>query len=68
MSKKNLEQFCLLVLQNLELQNQLKGLTGLNEFIPQVIELGRENGFEFSQTEVENKMRENRRQWHERWL
>lgn len=68
MSKENLDQFCILVLGDLNLQNQLKILTDRNDFIARVIELGADNGFEISREDIENQMGENRRLWNERWV
>ena len=68
MSKENLQQFCLLVLRDLKLQNQLKGLVDRDEFIEKLVESGARAGFEISREDVENQMRENRRLWNERWI
>ena len=68
MTKENLERFCLLVLGDLELQNQLKDLDEREEFINRVMELGASSGFEFSPDDIERQMRENRRVWNERWI
>ena len=68
MSKENLNQFCHLVLNDLELQDQLNNLTERDEFIPKVIELSAASGLEITREEVEDQMRENRRLWHERWM
>jgi len=68
MSKENLNQFCLLVLSDLNLQNQLKDLTEREDFIAHVIKLGAKSGFEILREDVELQLRENRRLWHERWI
>jgi hypothetical protein len=68
MSKETLEQFCLLVLRDSMLQNQLKGLADRDEFIKKLIETGAQAGFEISRADVENQMRENRKLWNERWI
>jgi len=68
MSKENLQQFCLLVLRDLKLQNQLKGLVDRDEFIEKLVASGARAGFEISREDVENQMRENRRLWNERWI
>ncbi len=68
MSKENLRQFCLLVLGDSELQNQLKSFTDRDEFIARLIKSGEKNGFEFSREDVELQMRENRRFYYERWM
>jgi hypothetical protein len=68
MSKENLERFCLLVLRDSELQNQLKELIERGAFINKILELGAQWGFEISREDVERQMRENRRLWNERWI
>ena len=68
MSKENLNEFCLLVLSDLTLQNQLKDLIEREDFIAQVIALGAKSGFEILLEDVELQLRENRRLWHERWI
>jgi hypothetical protein len=68
MSKENLNQFCRLVLSDLNLQKQLKTLTERDDFIARVIELGAEKGFEILCEDIEFQLRENRRLWHERWI
>jgi hypothetical protein len=68
MSKETLQQFCLLVLRDSTLQNQLKGLVDRDEFIKKLVEIGAREGFEISRADVENQMRENRKLWNERWI
>ena len=68
MSKQSLEKFCLLVLRDLNLQNQLKNITERDEFIKKVRELGANSGFEFSPEEIESQMFENRRMLNQRWI
>ncbi len=68
MSKENLNQFCLLVLSDLNLQNQLKGLVVREDFVDRIIELSVESGFEIVREDIEIQMRENRSLWHERWI
>lgn len=68
MSKENLNQFCLLVLRDLKLQNQLKDLIERENFITRIIELSAESGFEIVREDIEQQMRENRSLWHERWI
>jgi hypothetical protein len=65
---ENLNQFCRLVLSDLDLQNQLKKLSERDEFIIGVIKLGAEKGFEISRKDIDFQLRENRRLWHERWI
>ena len=68
MSKENLDQFCLLVLNDLSLQDQLKDVIEREDFVARIIELGANSGFEILRDDVEQRMRDNRRLWHERWI
>lgn len=68
MSQESLQKFCLLVLEKPEWQADLKAIEDKARFIRAVLELGRNMGFEFSGEEIEAQMRENRRNWHERWI
>ena len=68
MSKENLNQFCLLVLGDLNLQDQLKNSIEREDFIAQIIRLGAKSGFEILREDVELQLVENRRLWHERWI
>jgi len=68
MSKENLDQFILLVLKDLSLQNNLKSFTNHKNLIEKIINLGAENSLEISREDIELKLRENRHLWNERWL
>lgn len=68
MSKENLQQFCLLVLHDQGLQNQLKNITVRDAFIKKVCELGAVSGFEILREDIELQMLENRKMWNERWI
>lgn len=68
MSKVNLQDFCRMILNDLEIQDRLKNVTDRDKFILKVVELGEKSGFEFTSEDVEEQMRENRRQWHEKWM
>ena len=68
MSINDLQDFRQLVLQDLELQRELKNLADREEFIKKTIDLGERSGFEFSREEIESELRKNRRLWHERWI
>ena len=68
MSKETLNQFCSLVLSDLNLQNQLKNLSDREDFIAGVIKLGKKSSFEILREDVELQLRENRSLWHERWI
>lgn len=68
MSKENLNQFCLLVLSDLNLQNQLKDLIDHENFVARIIELGANAGFEIVREEIDWQLLENRHLWHKRWI
>lgn len=68
MSKETLNQFCSLVLSDLNLQEQLKNLVEREDFIGGVIKLGKNAGFEILREDIELQLRENRSLWHERWI
>ncbi len=68
MSKENLQQFCLLVLRDSALQDQLKNIIERDEFIKKVCELGANSGFEILREDIEIQMRENRKMLNERWI
>jgi len=68
MTKKGLDEFCLLILNNPELQSELKNVKDVFDFTQRAVEMGEKLGFTFSINDVENRMRENRRLWHERWI
>lgn len=57
-----------MILNDLEIQDRLKNVTDRDKFILKVVELGEKSGFEFTSEDVEEQMRENRRQWHEKWM
>lgn len=68
MTKKGLDEFCSHILKNPELQNELKSVKDVFDFTQKAVEVGEKLGFTFSINDVENRMRENRRLWHERWM
>lgn len=68
MSAENLQQFCLLVLNNQALQKKLREIGDRAQFTARVIELGARHGFEITAGDVEQALRENRRLWLERWI
>jgi hypothetical protein len=67
MSQKAFEQFRSLVLKEPMLQKEVRYLTG-DEFVVRVVELGADDGFEFTTDDVLAAMRENKRLWIERWI
>ena len=68
MSRENLLKFSRLVLENLELQSQLKPIEERDEFIDKVLELGKKTDFDFSREDIEEQIREHQREWIERWI
>lgn len=68
MSQENFENFRLKVLREPELQLRLRDLADAYEFYSRVIDLGHENGFEFSRADVEAAMMQAREEALERWL
>jgi hypothetical protein len=67
-SPKALMQFRSVVRQNLELQKQLREISGRERFIKLVVTLGEEAGFYFLTQDVEEAMRAERRAALERWI
>lgn len=61
MSSDNFEQFRSLVLASESLQDELKLITDTDVFVGRVVELGAENGFQFSWTAVVDALDDNRR-------
>ena len=68
MSQEQFEQFRNVVLEDLSLQKQLRAFTGRDTFIPCVVKLGAERGFQFTAEDVEDAMNASRRVWIERWI
>jgi Nif11 domain len=68
MTQENFEQFRLLVLQKIALQEQLRIISDAEEFFVRVVELGKENGFDFAVENVKQAFQENQRIWIERWI
>jgi hypothetical protein len=68
MTQENFEQFRLLVLQKIVLQEQLRMISDAEEFFARVVELGKENGFDFAVENVKQAFQENQRIWIERWI
>ncbi|HEY0426268.1 MAG TPA: Nif11-like leader peptide family natural product precursor [Pyrinomonadaceae bacterium] len=68
MSQENFEKFRQIVLEDLPLQESLRGFTERDEFVARVVETGAARGIEFTAEDVWEAMRENRRVWIERWI
>ena len=63
MNGKNLDAFVRLVLSEDALQSELREVVNRQDLVSRVMELGVQNGFEFSVADVEEAMRSNRQQW-----
>jgi predicted ribosomally synthesized peptide with nif11-like leader len=61
MSRENLERFCQLVRDNQALQDQLQAIPDLQSLIDQSVQLGRDNGYDFTPEEVRQQIETNRR-------
>jgi hypothetical protein len=68
MSKKDLETFCEMVLNDLNLQKKLSAEKDRDRFFSRVLKLSGELGFNILREEIEQKLMENRRLWNERWI
>ena len=68
MNREQFEQFRTLVLQENSLQEKLRYISDMDEFLEAIIELGNDHGFEFTSQDVREAMQENRRVWIERWI
>lgn len=68
MSLENFEQFKKLVLQDLDLQRNLQNISDRELFVAEVVKIGGEQGFNFSEETILNVMRENKQMWIERWI
>jgi Nif11 domain len=64
----DLERFRELVLRDLALQEQLREPADANSFVALVLQLGRERGFAFTESDVNGAMQAGRRVWIERWI
>lgn len=68
MSQESFEQFRDLVLEDLSLQEKLRGFVERDVFVLRVVEAGAALGFEFTVEDVREAMNANRRAWIERWI
>lgn len=68
MSQEDFERFRYQVLEDLALQNQLRGIEDREAFLRRVVELGQENGYAFDVKDVTFAMQASRRAWIERGL
>lgn len=60
MSQENLERFCQLVRENQALQDQLQAIPDLQSLIDQSVQLGRDNGYDFTPEEVRQQIEADR--------
>jgi hypothetical protein len=68
MSQGALEQFRAVVVEDDGLQVRLSGFDDLQDFKEAVLEAGSERGFDFTELELDQAIREARRSWLERWI
>lgn len=68
MSEDDFEQFRQMVLQQKNLQEKLSVISDKEEFYKSVMELGRENGFDFTIENIREALMKNQRAWIERWI
>jgi hypothetical protein len=68
MSDTGIEKFRVVVLDDFELQSELRGVGDRAEFIRLVTGKANEKGFELTADDVEEAMRAGRRAWIERWI
>lgn len=68
MSSPDLEKFCSEVLLDPSLQENLRSLGSIPDFIERVVETGASRGFEFSADDVREAIRAGHRVWLERWI
>lgn len=68
MARQDLERFREAVLEDTTLQEQLKSAQEHEEFILLTTRLGAERGYAVTQQDVEEALRESRREWLMRWI
>ena len=68
MTRAAFEAFAERVLTDESLQHELKVFKDQDPFVRRVVELGKENGFHFSEEAVREAVQRNRRAWIERWI
>lgn len=65
---EDLEKLRRIVFENAALQKNLQAISGRDEFINRVLEIGKENNLNFTTEDVFQAMNEYRRVWLERWI
>lgn len=68
LTQQNFEQFYQLVLQEVSLQKELRDISEKENFFVRVLELGKENGFDFTIENIREAMLAKQRAWIERWI
>ena len=68
MSQEDFERFRDLVLENTELQAQLREVENREAFMRLVVQLGQDRGYSFGVEQVASAMQASRRAWIERGL
>ncbi len=68
MQADGFDRFRQLVLDDAALQEDLRQAVTQESLFEKVLALGRERGFRFSEQDLEDAVRANRRAWLERWL
>lgn len=67
-SRLELERFRQHVLENIDLQEKLRDTIDHRVFVRSLVETGRDRGFQFSESAVEEALKIERRAWLERWI
>ncbi|HEY0003429.1 MAG TPA: Nif11-like leader peptide family natural product precursor [Pyrinomonadaceae bacterium] len=68
MSQESLDQFRLLVLEDVSLQKQLRETPDRDSFLRLMLQLGEERGYSFTAETVEQALRDEHRAWVMRWV
>lgn len=68
MTSSAFDQFYQLVLQDDQLQEQLRDISDFHTFVLQVVALGEAHHYQFTADNVQAAMQSQRRAWLERWI
>ena len=63
----DLQQFRQIVFRNQHLQRRLREAPGYKSFLSLMLQLGKENGCEFSAEDIQREAESSRKAWLERW-
>lgn len=66
--KESFDRFCLMVFEDLALQEILKKETDKNRFLALLVQLGKEHGCAFGVEVVEEALQAGKRAWLQRWI